>query len=171
MSYLNDYLLEAQIEDAYEAGYIDALEKIAAGTDGGTPDAEEVQGFGKKMKEHGAKAWEHVKAHKGKYGAGAGTLGALAGGAYLYNRKRGQEKKAAYEAYILEKIAEETWGEKFTRYKDNVKGYGKSAYEHVGNHKGKYAAGAGLAALGGGLYAYKKRQEKKAALENLYSRY
>lgn len=247
MSYLNDYLLESQIEDAYEEGFLDALEKVAqkeernealrgagytgAGLGAGLLGATGYAALHGKTGERGGHtaysrtkaALESAKRRAGAKGVslsekskiikdklldertgkaikkaygdvrnagisgfhgttiGKGTLGGLGAGLGAYGLKRGYEamteKKAAYEEAVLDKIAASakdakdakdagmTFGDRAKKAWEATKGYGKSAYEHVGNHKGKYGAGAATLAGLGGLYAYKKHQEKKAAYE------
>ncbi len=209
MSYLNDYLLEAQIEDAYETGFLDALEKVAAKEDndhlraagmgaglglaglgahgaygkysdakkrfissnlGMAPtNADKLQIAKNLLREGKNSALSHMGQHKAKYALGLGAATGL-------GLKRGYdamtEKKAAYEEYILDKIAADAATTTAAPAADakktlweKTKGYGKSAYDHVGRNKLKYGVGAGALALGGGAYAYKKHQEKKAAFE------
>lgn len=79
-------------------------------------------------------------------------------------------KAAEYELYKEAGIKEmfESAKKGTRKAYDYAKDKGKKAVDHVKNHKAAYGAGAaGLAAAGGGAYAYKRHQEKKAAMEAL----
>lgn len=176
------------------AGYVDFLEKKADKAEEAKAPGR-VKAFlesaGKSLKEKkdkamaaakgaAGKAGEHVKAHSGKYGLGAGALlGATAAGIAMGRKKKGLDKKASAELSLdeisndvieqmtiaevmadgVEKLA--AAGEEASKKASKLKEMWAKMKGHVGSHKGKYGLGAGMAGGAAAMMAAKKLRSKK----------